>query len=393
MIKGLTDNGARFPKLGTLRKGAPKTDRGTVGADLGENFRFSGVDDEIQQDFIQHFDSDVLSDLPPLMLPYPTVDQCWQAWNEEWSASSLRHRCDGEIVKLIADGDSFIADPTGPDGLPMLCPGGCKPCGYLEVVIPSWQRLGSVTVLTTSVHDIKNIDGCLRLLAFGYADLRAVRLILKRVKRKVSAPKPDGKGRMRVEKWLLHLEPDPEQVRALTAWQGTSLTSGDDTKLLMADVDEEAEMDSADDENVEGEVVETGSQSHANGNGFGKRIEACSTYETLRALWPEIEAIEKAEYKENVKRLLWKQLVVITRADIDLCHVADLSVLRQRLEAVPDGTPGRDDAHHEIIARFQKAFPAPAGAPTGPHEDLPPERRTRSGRNGSDPVQKTLVSA
>ena len=97
-IKGLTDRDARWPRLGTLRKGAAKPTNGKrPGADLGERFRFDGIDPATQTQWQRIFGGDEVDELE-ILLPYEDLAACWDAWREEWNASRLVRRCDGETI-------------------------------------------------------------------------------------------------------------------------------------------------------------------------------------------------------------------------------------------------------------------------------------------------------
>jgi hypothetical protein len=91
-IKGLTDRNAGFPQIGVLRKGAPKAEKGP-GRDL-EHFRFDADDREAAAAFAA-----IYGDEPRTVrvyVPYATTDENFEAWREDWIASSLKHRCDGQ---------------------------------------------------------------------------------------------------------------------------------------------------------------------------------------------------------------------------------------------------------------------------------------------------------
>jgi hypothetical protein len=71
-----------------------------------------------------------------------------------------------------------------------------------------------MTVLTTSINDIVNISQ--QLAAFqelNNGQIAGIPFVLRRRPKKISRPAEDGK-RVRVEKWLLSIEADPEWVRA-----------------------------------------------------------------------------------------------------------------------------------------------------------------------------------
>lgn len=221
-IIGLTDRGASFPRIGVLRKGAPKPERGP-GADL-KHFRFDSDDAAATARFAEAYGDE--PNYISVYLPYATTAENFQAWQEAWSASSLHHRCDGVTTELwlMPDGKTYGRTPKP-------CPGGCKPTGRLMVIVPELKRFAYVTVLTTSIHDIMELQANMEATESLRGDLRGIPFILSRKPRQISTPRGDGK-RARTEKWLLSIEPSPGWVaHQLVAMERAALPTGS-TKLL-----------------------------------------------------------------------------------------------------------------------------------------------------------------
>jgi hypothetical protein len=217
-IKGLTDQQAQFPRVGVLRKGAAKAGN-APGADL-KYFRFTDADDKAAADF-----KAVYGDAPVairVLLPYRAPEENFHAWLEEYTASSLIRRCDGETQVLTRVGTRY-------DQTPRPClraqgkPCNCKQSGRLFVIVPELKRAGYVVALTTSKHDIKNLSAQLAAAAAIVGDLSfRVPFILSRKPVKISTP--NGNKLARREKWLLSIEIDPSFVQAkLTAMQRDAL--------------------------------------------------------------------------------------------------------------------------------------------------------------------------
>jgi hypothetical protein len=210
-IVGLTDQSPSFPQLGILRKGAPKPkDSNKPGADL-KYFRFTADDPEALELFHSAYGPEPIA--IRLFLPYQTTDENFEAWREEWTASSLKHRCDGVTCVRWLTREGTYSDERKPCPYISVANGekGCKQVGRLQVIIPELRRLAYVTVMTTSIHDIIELYSNLKALEAARGDLRGIPLILKRAPRKISTPAADGK-RARREKWLITLEAQPSWV-------------------------------------------------------------------------------------------------------------------------------------------------------------------------------------
>lgn len=211
-IIGLTDRGAAFPQIGTLRKGGEKTDPKRPGPDL-DYFRFDADDEQAATEFAAAY-----GDRPRairIYLPFDGTDDNLVAWNEHWVAGGLVRRCDGQtcVLQQRPGGKGYDQTPR-----PCVCqtfpPDSkerCKPVGRLKVIIPELKRLAYVVALTTSIHDIKNLSEQLRALEAMRGSLRGIPMILSRIEREISMPGSDGK-RVRRSKWLLAIEAAPHWV-------------------------------------------------------------------------------------------------------------------------------------------------------------------------------------
>lgn len=207
-IKGLTTQTPRPTRLGVLRKGSEKTDPKRPGRDL-DHFRFD-PDAADDTDLVDAFNAAYPdgNDIE-VYLPFATADDNFEAWQEEWTASQLVHRCDGETIY-----DRNRAGDLVPTGKP--CTGGCKQVGRLTVLIPALvtgaNRFGFVTVLTTSIYDIAELS---QTLAYYQSlspqgDLRGIPFLLRRRPREISIPM--GDNRRRVTKHLIYIEPAQQWV-------------------------------------------------------------------------------------------------------------------------------------------------------------------------------------
>ena len=234
-IIGYTDRGAKFPHIATLRKGAPKPERGP-GRDLGDHFRLDTDNADVAESFRA-----VYGDKPNhirVMLMYATVEENLDCWKEHYSAGALKRRCDGQtcVQRLGKDGVyDFTPQSCECALLELKKPHACVPVGRLKVIIPELARMGYVLVGTTSIHDIIELQSNLEAAAALRGDLRGIPFVLSRRPRKVSIPGNDGK-RTRMEKWLLSLEPAPDWVRLQIAVMQRAALPMSETLALPAPV-------------------------------------------------------------------------------------------------------------------------------------------------------------
>ncbi len=199
----------RLKRIGILRKGDPKT-KTAPGKDLSY-FRFTDGDDLSTKEFNKAYKTEEQKRRINVFLPFATASENFDHWMEEHLAGGMVHRCDGEKTVLVRL-------PNGQfDTRPQPCPGGCKQVGRLSVVVRELGRIATVTVLTTSINDIANIQDQLNSYEAIFTDLRPIPFILTRKEVAISTPEivkgqRTGK-RMRRKKWLLFLEPEPQWSR------------------------------------------------------------------------------------------------------------------------------------------------------------------------------------
>lgn len=253
-IEGLTDQPQRFSEIGRLRKGAPKPENSNrPGKDL-TYFRATFLEGEEQA--AEMFEAEYGPEPREIniVLPFDTVDENLEAWNEAYVASALLHRCTGKQVVyaidhetgevLVQNGRSVeTGEPVKCDGKPITHwtdkkgkdhPVYCEPHGRLRVIIPELRRLAFVTVLTTSTWDILNLSTQLEAVRdMNKGSLRGIPLVLKRRPYWKTTPSGRGGKKQRREMWLLSVEADPAWVDAqLTAMRMATLPNGEATLKL-----------------------------------------------------------------------------------------------------------------------------------------------------------------
>lgn len=243
-IKGMTDRPSvqpRLPVIGRLRKGTSEEREGKGGrkykvpVDL-DYFLFTSDNEKVVAAF-----REVYGDQPRLVnvrLPYPSPEENFQTCMEEWRGGGLIHRCDGHTMSLWLDSKGLYREEEQP------CPyyenpalrvkadrekgikanPGCVEVGRLNVIIPELLQagfVGVVTLVTTAVNDILNINNTLWAVAEEQSEyhrdlgrdertnLRGILWQLRRVPEAISTP-GDGGGRVRRVKWLVKIEPAPD---------------------------------------------------------------------------------------------------------------------------------------------------------------------------------------
>lgn len=213
-IPGLRDEqNLSFPKIGDIRKGAPKKENGQVGPDL-TYFRYVPVTGEELAEARFH---EVYKDEPRainVLLPFDEISRNFETFMERHTAGALQCRGDIEGGKCLMWRDKAGKMQHVPKDCPTPICEGCKETGRLKIIIPELQRLGYVTVHTTSIWDIieltRNLGALRKLTGNG---LKGIPLVLKRRPRSISTPWKNGK-RARRGKWLLSIEADQRWVKA-----------------------------------------------------------------------------------------------------------------------------------------------------------------------------------
>ncbi|MEM7771579.1 MAG: hypothetical protein AAF327_13865 [Cyanobacteria bacterium P01_A01_bin.37] len=199
-IKGLTDNGASFPCIGKIRKGAPK-ENNRMGKDL-EYFRFDSQDRSAIASFQRTYGEEPKE--INVLFPYEGVDENFFTCKEEWAAGGLVHRCDGEVCSTIRLESGAIQRHFA---APVPCPGGCKEIGRMKVIVQGLNRFAYVTVETHSINDIVNLHQQLSAAYMTFGQLNKMPFTIRRRPEQISTPGKDGK-RVRREKWMLSVEVD-----------------------------------------------------------------------------------------------------------------------------------------------------------------------------------------
>jgi hypothetical protein len=243
-IKGLTDTASvapRWSRLGKLRKGAPKPEKGP-GREL-PYWRFTAEGRNaaaIEQAFAAKFGKEPVA--VEVFLMAATPDEAFPSWMEFWKASSLERRCDGETCHLRRVGAHMVRE-----AVPCICATeklpkqNCVKVGRLAVVIPALIEagyIGEVVVETHSGDDLRTLAARLSVVyqtALQYGgDLRGVPFILSREPVKMSTPRDNGE-RVSATKYQVRLEPAQAwTARAIEQTRASSMALASGERLAIA---------------------------------------------------------------------------------------------------------------------------------------------------------------
>ena len=351
-IKGLTNRKLSFPEIGQIRKGAPKGDKGQLGKDL-TYFRVEFDEEETKAAAVFNKIYGSEPNAINILIPFNDIGQVFDAYLEAYTAGRMVARSDGEkFIYLI---DTKTGEVVVKNGIPLraytegMSVGSyqdqkgkdvqiyCKTVGRLKVVIPELQRLAYMTVMTSSKHDISNLDAQLNALKqVNEGIIAGIPMVLRRRPKKISTPKADG-TRARYTKWMLSIEADPEWVKhKLTAIKTLALP-GNGLDLLPEPVDPE------EDPIEEGQFTEPTEETTEDESGPRQdmdrsMIEQAEPEETTEVI-PEkaktgrpytaeviqkkVRQLAKGEYKDNLLTVKRAEKVGLMVGMIEECFAGD----------------------------------------------------------------------
>lgn len=212
--RGLTQ---ALPRIATLRKGAQKSEQRWPGRDL-EYFR---VEFAPEYAYLAPIWSNLYGDQPRefqhVYLSAPAVQDAFPTWMEDWSATGLLRRCDGERQVLMYDPGSGSCKETNAPCVRESGGCNCRRVGRLPVFLPDLCAaagvVGWIMVSTHSVHDILNVYNYLSWIsAGGRRSLLGIEFVLGRAPRQVSYFDQKEGRRVKITKSLLYLTASPDYV-------------------------------------------------------------------------------------------------------------------------------------------------------------------------------------
>lgn len=316
-IVGMTrreDVTPKFPDLGKLRKGGPKTDPKKPGPDL-EYWRFTSERPEVQAAFAASHPNN--PKVVEAYLPFAAMEENWLTWFEEWDAGGMVHRCDGRTMYRWRNGNGEYVDGERP------CPyakgektrtaanPGCKQVGRLNLILPALIKaghVGFVVMETHSINDLVSITQCLLDIERKAGKLTGILLAVMRVKQTISTPawkEEDKKAgrRNRTVKDLVKIVPASEWVLAqldaqhneamLQARGGVPQLMAGNGVSELADEDDDYEPD--DEDVVETEATEVTGTPPAEAQPEPEQPSSDKLFEDMEAADPPIT---KEQYDE-----------------------------------------------------------------------------------------------
>jgi hypothetical protein len=274
----------KFPDLGKLRKGGPKTDPKKPGPDL-DYWRFTSERQDVQTAFNEAYGAK--PKIVSAYLPFAKMEENWLTWFEEYDAGGMLHRCDGVTINRRRRPDGQYEDGQWP------CPyhadpskrtkdrPGCKQVGRLNLIIPELIRagfVGFVAMETHSINDLISITACLLDAENKAGKLSGILFNVIRVKQTISTPawkeedKDAGKRNRTVKdlvkvvpaaEWVMaRMQVEAEQQMALAQGKTLQITAGapvedvEDGDYEDDDMYDEVELDGRDPEVVQAAMAQ-----------------------------------------------------------------------------------------------------------------------------------------
>lgn len=206
----------RLPRVGTIRKGAPKPERGP-GRDL-DYFRLDRAEPSIVAAW-----NEALGPEPKKIsgiLPYADPAENLNIWDELWQGKRLLWRGDGERLHVQLQGNSYVryADGEGPaqpaaagDTVNKL---KVARVSRLRLLLPQLGVAGIFEVMSSSAIDADELWANLMWIRSIVATLQGAPVTVFRAERQFNVAQADGKS-MIVTKHMLHLVLDGRTLNTL----------------------------------------------------------------------------------------------------------------------------------------------------------------------------------
>lgn len=217
MIKAHQDLGElRLPRIGTIRKGAPKPERGP-GKDL-DYFRLDRTDPAVAAAWV-----DVMGKEPKSIsgiLPYSDPADNLSIWDELWQGKRLLWRGDGERLHVQLQGNAYVRYAAGQGPAQPAAAGEMvnklkvARVSRLRLLLPQLGVAGIFEVMSSSAIDADELWANLMWIRSIVATLQGAPVTVFRAERQFNVAQDDGKT-MIVKKHMLHLMLDGRSLSKL----------------------------------------------------------------------------------------------------------------------------------------------------------------------------------
>lgn len=206
----------RLPRIGTIRKGAPKPQKGP-GKDL-DHFRLDRADPSIVAAW-----NEVLGPEPKAIsgiLPYADPQENLSIWDELWQGKRLLWRGDGERLHVQLNGASYVryAPGSGPEqpaaAGQMVNKLKVARVSRLRLLLPQLGAAGIFEVMSSSAIDADELWANLMWIKSIVATLQGAPVTVFRAERQFNVRQDNG-DTMIVKKYMLHMMLDGRSLSAL----------------------------------------------------------------------------------------------------------------------------------------------------------------------------------
>ncbi len=247
----------RLPRIGTIRKGAPKPEKGP-GKDL-EYFRLDRTDPAVAAAWHEVFGQQpkTISGI----LPYGDPAENLSIWDELWQGKRLLWRGDGERLHVQLQGNSYVRYAPG-DGPAQPAAAGqmvdrlkVARVSRLRLLLPQLRVAGIFEVMSSSAIDADELWANLMWIRSTVATLQGAPITVYRAERQFNVAQPDGKT-MIVKKHMLHMMLDGRYLDALLPAPGGTLVPLLSAPVALAATTGQSDDDAPEDgEYEDGQVV------------------------------------------------------------------------------------------------------------------------------------------
>lgn len=206
----------RLPRIGVIRKGAPKPERGP-GRDL-DYFRL----DRAEQSVVAAW-NDALGREPKAIsgvLPYADPAENLSIWDELWQGKRLLWRGDGDRLHVKLDGNAYVRYAPGEGPAQPAAAGQMVDklkvarISHLRILLPQLRIAGIFEIMSSSAIDADELWANMMWIRSTVATLQGAPVTVFRAARQFNVAQADGKT-MAVTKHMLHMMLDGRYLDAL----------------------------------------------------------------------------------------------------------------------------------------------------------------------------------